>query len=271
MYFLGIDIGSLSCDTVIIDQTSGIVASAVVPTGARNVKAIERSKADAMSLAGLIDEDIAALVSTGYGRRRVAGRSAAVTEISCHARGILHLLPETRLLIDIGGQDSKAIVFDGEGNVANFSMNDKCAAGTGRFLEAMARALEVDIIELAQLDRGARGELTLSSMCTVFAESEVVSLIADGAEVKEIVAGLNRSVANRVQSMVKRIAPDLSCLPVAMSGGVAYNEGVVRSLQTQLDVEIAIPEKPDIVGALGAALVARERALGQGEKRRPTE
>ena len=259
MFYLGIDIGSLSCATVIVDKDGAVVSSAVVSTGAQNAKAIERSKAEALSVAGLSDVDVACIVSTGYGRRRVEGRFAAVTEISCHAKGIRHLLPETRVLIDIGGQDSKAILFDEAGNIANFSMNDKCAAGTGRFLEAMARALEVDITELADMDQGAEGTLTLSSMCTVFAESEVVSLIADGASVKEIVAGLNRAVADRVHSMVMRIAPDLSTLPVAMSRGVAYNAGVIRGLQAALGVKMAIPEKPDTVGALGAALLALAR------------
>ena len=261
-HFLGIDIGSLSCDTVIIDEKGDIVSTAVVPTGARNAEAIERSKSEALRAAGLTPDAVTSIVSTGYGRRRVEGRAAAVTEISCHAKGVHQLLPETRVLIDIGGQDSKAIVFDESGAVADFAMNDKCAAGTGRFLEAMARALEVDITELSNMDEGATGKLTLSSMCTVFAESEVVSLIADGAEVNEIVNGLNRAVATRVRSMVKRIAPDLTSRPVAMSGGVAYNHGVVRALSQLLGVEITIPEKPDTVGAYGAALMALQKAEG---------
>ena len=260
MHYLGIDIGSLSCDTVIVDDDGRVIGSAVVPTGARNAESIARSQREARQRAGLAESDIAAVVSTGYGRRRVEGRSAAVTEISCHGKGIQHLLPDTRVLVDIGGQDSKAILFDAEGNVADFAMNDKCAAGTGRFLEAMARALEVGITELATLDHGATGTLTLSSMCTVFAESEVVSLIADGAEVNEIVSGLNRAVATRVRAMVKRIAPQLDGFPVAMSGGVAYNHGVVRALEQLLDAPITVPDQPDTVGALGAALMARERS-----------
>lgn len=258
MHYLGIDIGSLSCDAVIVDGDGQVVASSVVPTGARNAEAIARSKAEALAASGLAEGDIAALVSTGYGRRRVEGRARAVTEISCHGKGIRWLLPDTRLLVDIGGQDSKAILFGADGAVVDFAMNDKCAAGTGRFLEAMARALEVDITELAQMDEGASGSLTLSSMCTVFAESEVVSLIAEGAEVNEIVSGLNRAVATRVRAMVKRLAPNLDGLPVAMSGGVAYNGGVVRALEGMLGVAIAVPPQPDTVGALGAALVARQ-------------
>jgi predicted CoA-substrate-specific enzyme activase len=141
-----------------------------------------------------------------------------------------------------------------------FAMNDKCAAGTGRFLEAMARALQVDIEQLSQLDKGASANLTLSSMCTVFAESEVVSLIAEGVEVNEIVNGLNRAIASRTAALVKRVAPDINGFKIAMSGGVAHNDGVVRALGWALGTDIQVPERPDTVGALGAALIARDRA-----------
>ena len=260
MYYLGIDIGSLSCDAVVIDRSGAILSSTVVPTGARNREAIGRAMKEVLAAGGLAEKDLQAMVSTGYGRDRVEQRLTAVTEITCHARGARALLPETRLLIDIGGQDSKAILLDDEGRVVEFAMNDKCAAGTGRFLEAMSRALEVDIERLSELDRGATGHLSLSSMCTVFAESEVVSLIAEGAEVNEIVSGLNRAIASRIQTMVKRIAPDLTGLAVSMSGGVAHNAGVVRALTQTLGCEIAVPIKPDTVGALGAALIARDRS-----------
>jgi predicted CoA-substrate-specific enzyme activase len=236
-----------------------MLAWAVVPTGAKNLEAIERVRKEVMEKAGLSEADIKATIATGYGRDRVEGRLASVTEITCHAKGIQVLLPGTDVLIDIGGQDSKTIRLDKEGRVMEFSMNDKCAAGTGRFLEAMARALEVDIDRLAHLDEGAKNNLTLSSMCTVFAESEVVSLIADGEAVAEIVRGLHRSIASRTQAMVKRVAPQLEGLKVAMSGGVARNQGVVRALEEALKVEIVVPKEPDTVGALGAALIALER------------
>jgi predicted CoA-substrate-specific enzyme activase len=260
MYYLGLDIGSLSCDAVIVDGGGRTVASSVVPTGARNRDSLERARTEALEAAGLGHEALRATVSTGYGRDRVEGRLAAVTEITCHARGIRALVPEAAVLIDIGGQDSKVVRLDHDGAVADFVMNDKCAAGTGRFLEAMARALEVDLPTLALLDRGATGSLTLSSMCTVFAESEVVSLIADGAEEREIAAGLNRAVASRVCALVKRVAPDLSGLKVAMSGGVAFNSGVVRALTSLLATEVVVPPSPDTIGALGAALIARDRS-----------
>lgn len=262
MYFLGLDIGSLSCDAVIIDEEGRIVAASVVPTGARNREAIERATAEVLREVGISKDELGAVVSTGYGRDRVEERLASVTEITCHARGIQEHFPGTGVLIDIGGQDSKAVCFDPSGKVMDFAMNDKCAAGTGRFLEAMARALEVDIDQMCDLDLGAENNMTLSSMCTVFAESEVVSLIADGVEVREIVSGLNRAIAYRVLAMVKRISPNLNGLTIAMSGGVAHNAGVVRALSAALGCEISVPPKPDTVGAFGAAMIARERSMG---------
>jgi predicted CoA-substrate-specific enzyme activase len=263
MYYLGVDLGSLSCDAAVIDDKAAVLATSVVPTGARNREAIARAVSEVLTAAEISESDISATVSTGYGRDRVEGRLAAVTEITCHARGAQAALEGTELLIDIGGQDSKAIRLDGSGNVVEFAMNDKCAAGTGRFLEAMARALQVEIEELSRLDRGATGNVTLSSMCTVFAESEVVSLIADGADVNEIVSGLNRAIASRVAALAKRVAPTLNGLTVVMSGGVAHNRGVVKALSSALGTEITVPEKPDTVGALGAALIARDRAARQ--------
>ncbi|MDD5207625.1 MAG: acyl-CoA dehydratase activase [Desulfobacterales bacterium] len=260
MYFLGVDLGSLSCDAVLLDHKGTVLAASVVPTGARNREAIERVIREVLDAARISHADIRATVSTGYGRERVEKRLASVTEITCHARGMEALLPGTHVLIDIGGQDSKAMRLDGAGRVLEFAMNDKCAAGTGRFLEAMARALQVEIGELSDLDRGASGSLTLSSMCTVFAESEIVSLIADGVEVNEIASGLNRAIASRIASLVKRVAPDLNGLKVAMSGGVAHNGGVVRAIKSALNTEISVPPKPDTVGALGAAILAKERS-----------
>lgn len=259
MYYLGVDLGSLSCDAVLLDNEGDVLAASVVPTGARNHEAVDRVTREVLDAARISEVDIRATVSTGYGRDRVEKRMASVTEITCHARGAEALLPGTQVLIDIGGQDSKAIRLDGEGRVVDFAMNDKCAAGTGRFLEAMARALQVEIDDLSELDRGASRDFTLSSMCTVFAESEVVSLIADGVEVKEIVSGLNRAIASRTASLVKRVAPDITGLNVAMSGGVAHNHGVVRALKSALNKEVSVPPKPDTVGALGAAILAKER------------
>lgn len=257
--FLGLDVGSLSCDAVLVDRGGRVVAWTVLPSGARVLDTIARARREVLELAGVNAAAVAAAVATGYGRERVEGRIAAVTEITCHARGITALLAGTDVLVDIGGQDSKAIRLDHSGRVVDFAMNDKCAAGTGRFLEAMARALEVDVPDLGDLDADARTGLTLSSMCTVFAESEVVSLVASGADVAEIVAGLHRAIAARTQGLVRRVAPQLDGLKVAMSGGVARNRGVVRALASALGRPVEVPDEPDTVGALGAALIARDR------------
>ncbi len=260
MIFLGIDIGSLSCDAVLIDEEKKILSSSVIPTGVNNIESIAQSKKNVIDAAGIMEKDIQSIIATGYGRTRVQGRDGAVTEITCHAKGIKHMIPGTRILIDIGGQDSKALRLDANGNVVDFAMNDKCAAGTGRFLEAMARALEVDINQLGDLDQGATSDLVLSSMCTVFAESEVVSLIADGTEQKEIAKGLNRAIAARTNSLVKRVAKNIEGLKVSMSGGVARNKGVVNAIAETMNLDkINTPESPDIVGALGAAIIAFEK------------
>ena len=260
MVFLGIDVGSLSCDAVLIDEEKNILSYSVIPTGVKNIESIAQVKKNVMDAAGIMEKDIQFIISTGYGRNRVQERDRAVTEITCHAKGIKHMIPATRILIDIGGQDSKAMRLDMDGNVVDFAMNDKCAAGTGRFLEAMARALEVDINQLGDLDKGATSDLVLSSMCTVFAESEVVSLIASGTEQKEIAKGLNRAIAARTNSLVKRVAKNTDGLAVSMSGGVARNRGVVKAIAESMNLEkINTPENPDIVGALGAAIIALEK------------
>jgi len=258
MLYQGIDIGSSSCCVVIINGKKEIVSSSVVPTGARNFEALKRATREVFENAGISEKDIGHTVSTGYGRERVENRDKDISEIACHAKGISNYFPDTNLLIDIGGQDSKAIRIQPGGKVVDFSMNDKCAAGTGRFLEAMARVLEVDIDQFETLDAGAEGSQSISNMCTVFAESEIVSLVAQGIEIKEITNAINRSIATRTFSMTKRMTIGVHNLSVAMSGGVARNGGVVRMLERLLKKKIAIPPEPDRIGAFGAALFAME-------------
>lgn len=257
-YFGGVDIGSLSCDAVIIDEGGEVLASAVVPTGADARVAIARATDAVLGAAELTSEDLLSIVSTGYGRENVDQRTKSVTEISCHGRGAFHLFPGTRLVIDIGGQDSKSISLSPKGKVMDFAMNDKCAAGTGRFLEVMARTLDVSLDELGPLAGQATEELAISSMCTVFAESEVVSLVGQGKAAPNIVRGLCRAIAQRTRSLAKRVGVQPQ---VTMTGGVAKNAGVVTALQELLELPINIPEEPQIVGALGAALIARDKAL----------
>lgn len=260
MYFLGLDLGSLTCDAVLLDRNGRILAFSVVPTGAKHAQAVARAKAEVLASASVREDEIVATVSTGYGRERVEGRLLAATEITCHARGITYVFADTEVLVDIGGQDSKAIRLGKGGKVLDFAMNDRCAAGTGRFLEVMARALEVEVSELGDLDAQAHADVHITSVCTVFAETEVIGLVANGVEVPEIVRGLHRAIALRTAALVRRVWQEPRAPVMAMSGGVARNQGVVRALRERLGWEILVPPEPDIIGALGAALLAKEKA-----------
>ncbi|MBR6258697.1 MAG: 2-hydroxyglutaryl-CoA dehydratase, partial [Oscillospiraceae bacterium] len=252
-YFAGVDSGSASTDAVIIDSGLNIIGSAVLSTGAGASFAAEKALEEALSMAGLERDALAGIVTTGYGRETVGVSDNSVTEITCHARGAHFLCPEARTVIDIGGQDSKVICMDENGNVTGFVMNDKCAAGTGRFLEMMARTLGMSLSEMSERGLDWKEEVTISSMCTVFAESEVVSLIAENAPARDIIRGLNMSVAARTVSLVKRCG---GAAPFVMTGGVAKNRGVVRALEEKLSSDIIVPEEAQLCGALGAALTA---------------
>jgi predicted CoA-substrate-specific enzyme activase len=258
--FAGVDIGSLSTETVIIDQTAAVRARNVILTGASSVKAANASYAQALAEAGLAAGDIAYCVATGYGRNKAEFATARITEITCHAKGASVLHPEVRSVIDIGGQDSKVIRLGADGAVADFVMNDKCAAGTGRFLEVMARTLELDLDELGPLALRSDADVKVSSMCTVFAESEVVSLIGEGVAAARIAWAVCRSVADRTASLAERLGVTA---PVVMTGGVAKNAGVVRALENRLGFALILPEDPQIVGALGAAHLALARGAAQ--------
>lgn len=258
-YFAGIDIGSLTCDVVIINDTHQIIASEITMTGARMRSAIERALGSALAGAGVGRQQLAALVATGYGRDAVEGRTRSVTEITCHARGAFHLFPDTRLVLDIGGQDCKAIALDGGGRVIDFLMNDKCAAGTGRFFEVMARALEVDLDEFGQLAVRAQRCAPISSVCTVFAESEVISLVAQGERLENILGGLCLAAAERVRKLSVQVG---LAEKVTLTGGVAKNAGFRHALEKLLDVHLDVPEEPQIVGALGAALLGATGEAG---------
>jgi len=254
MIVAGMDIGSITTETVIL-QDNQILASIILPTGANSRRAADRSLAAALEQARIGQEDLTAIVTTGYGRASFSPASKRVTEITCHARGAYYVHPKTRTVIDIGGQDSKVIRLDGQGRNVDFQMNDKCAAGTGRFLEVMAHALEVKVEDLGRISLSASRTIKISSMCTVFAESEVVSLIADNQPKEVIIRGLHDSIADRVLGMVNRVGIEEK---VTLTGGVAKNQGVVRALEERLAVKLFIPPEPQIIGALGAALLAKD-------------
>ncbi|MBQ9719952.1 MAG: 2-hydroxyacyl-CoA dehydratase [Oscillospiraceae bacterium] len=252
-YFAGVDSGSASTDAVILDAERRIIGSAILPTGAGAASGAEKALKAALEQAGLTRDDLAAVVTTGYGRETVGLSDASVTEITCHAKGAHFLYPNTRTVIDIGGQDSKVIRLDAEGNVVNFVMNDKCAAGTGRFLEMMARTLQLSLKDMSELGLEWKNEVAISSMCTVFAESEVVSLIAENTPPADIVRGLNMAVATKTSALVRRLGSEPDYV---MTGGVAQNHGVVRALEEKLGETIHVPEEAQLCGALGAALFA---------------
>ncbi|GAB6172114.1 acyl-CoA dehydratase activase [Paradesulfitobacterium aromaticivorans] len=261
MYALGIDIGSATTKVLLLSNKTVSFAE-VVPTHpdpSQNIKTIEKI----ISQHGFKLQDLNAVTSTGYGRANVPFATKVVTEISCHAKGAHYLFPSTRTIIDIGGQDSKIIWLDEEGRVVDFQMNEKCAAGTGRFLENMARVLNVDLAEMGSLSGTACRKVQISSICTVFAESEVISQISQGTPRVEVIAGLHDAISDRIFAMAGRLGarPD-----IVMTGGVAKNQGVVKSLEKKFGYSINVPENPQIMGALGAALIAQETIMQKTAK-----
>lgn len=253
--YAGIDSGSTTTNMVVINEKKEVLASAIVRTGAKAQNGAEAALAEVCRQLDCGPEDFAFILATGYGRNNIPFATGTKTEITCHARGASFLNPSVRTIVDIGGQDSKVICLDGSGGVTNFVMNDKCAAGTGRFLEMMARTLELDMDEMGRRGLNWKKDLTISSMCTVFAESEVISLIADNHTDSDIIHGLNKSIAVKTASMVSRAKGQG---PYMMTGGVARNRGVVQALEERLGEKLFITDDPDLCGALGAALYALE-------------
>jgi len=254
MVTLGMDIGSITAKAVVLNGGI-IVGSKVIFTGFNAAKAGEKVVQELLAELGLTLEHIERIVATGYGRKSVGFAHSTVTEITCHAKGAHFLDNSVRSIIDIGGQDSKVIAIDETGKVKDFAMNDKCAAGTGRFLEVMARALEVDLDEFGELSLKADNPSKISSLCTVFAESEVISLIAKGESRDNIIAGIHQSIASRVMAMASRVGV---VSPVMMTGGVAKNIGVVNAIEKLLNSPVKVSKDAQVIGALGAAILAAE-------------
>lgn len=255
VYVMGIDSGSTSTNAVILNQNRELIASAVIRTGAKSGESAQRILKEILEKAGLQRSDLIKIVSTGYGRVSIPFADENVTEISCHGKGAHYLNPQIRTILDIGGQDSKAIHLNEKGDVTDFVMNDKCAAGTGRFLEMMARTLEVGIEDLGVLSLKSTENIEISSMCSVFAESEVISLIAQNKETSDIAHGIHMAIAAKAISLMRRVGLEPGYM---MTGGVAKNPGVVKVLEEQLKAPLYISGEPEIVGALGAALYGLE-------------
>ena len=260
--FLGIDIGSSSSKVLAVDEEGKILGSAVMNIGT-GTNGVELALAELERTTGHSREDVTYSVVTGYGRMTYKGADEQITEISCHAKGVVALHPEARSIIDIGGQDAKAIQLSADGRVENFVMNEKCAAGTGRVFEVMARGLNCPIQELPALAAQAEEAVPISSICTVFAESEVISQLAGGATLASVARGAHVSVARRVSGLAKRIEIRPQ---VVMTGGVALNKTMAECLAKELGVPVTLPSSPQTMGALGAALFAREHYLKKAKK-----
>lgn len=255
-YIVGADLGSTSAECVVIDERREIVATAIVETGTVSQKGLQRAIDEALSEGGVGRGSVRAVAATGYGRRLVPGGADFVfTEISAHGRGVAALFPGVRLVIDIGGQDSKVMHVDDAGRVERFAMNDRCASGTGRFYEGLAHALETDIDSLDELAGQGRTDLEISSLCATFALTEVIALLAKGHRPADIAASAHKAAVTRVLGLVGQVG---KASPVALTGGVARNKAVVRALTDALGEELLIPENPQITGAFGVALLAAE-------------
>lgn len=253
----GIDIGSLA--TKIVFMRDGQVLDYVIERSRHSFKERARELVDEiLAKHGLAFKDIDSILGTGYGRHSIKDifGEAPVTEITAHAKGVHYYLPTVQTVIDMGGQDTKVIILGKSGKVVDFQMNDKCAAGTGRFLEVMAKTMDIELDEMGKLDAQATQDVTISSTCTVFAESEVISLIASGASKPNIIHGIHRAIASRVNGMVRRMGV---VGDVAFCGGVAKNPGMVRALEKEIGARLLLAKDPQITGAVGSAIIAAER------------
>ena len=258
-YTMGVDVGSTTSKCLILKNGREPVGSAVISSGT-GTSGPGRAVAAALEMAGLKREELASSAATGYGRNRFEGVDYILSELSAHAIGAHAAFPEARTVIDIGGQDAKVIRLGPDGKMENFLMNDKCAAGTGRFLDVMARVLELDVSDLAERDARAKTPVSISSTCTVFAESEVISQLAGNADICDLVAGIHASVAVRTASLARRLG---LLEPVVMTGGVARNAGVVRALERELGVTISVSPDCQLFGAYGAAIYAWKKGRSE--------
>ena len=257
MYGAGVDVGSTQTKAVIVDESHRIVGRSLIATGANVSRAAEKAFVAACESIGLAREAVGYVVGTGYGRYKVTFGDAQITEITCHARGAQSLFPATRTVIDMGGQDTKAIKVGPDGSVVDFSMNDKCAAGTGRFLSAAADVTGVSLDEIGALSLAARNPVRLTSVCTVFVESDIMSYLAQRKTVEDILGGVHKAIATRTMSLVRRVGVEPE---VTFTGGVSRNVGMVRALEAVLGTSLNVSVDGHFMGALGAALFALERA-----------
>lgn len=260
-YAGGVDVGSTQTKAVIVDEARRVAGRSLIPTGANVVQAAQEAFDQAVADAAVADErQVLFVVGTGYGRYRVTFGDEQITEISCHARGAAHFFPGTRTVLDMGGQDTKAIRLAPGGEIVDFCMNDKCAAGTGRFLQSAAAALDIPLERLGPLALAAGKSVKISTTCTVFAESEVLSWMGRGRKIEDILLGVHHAIAMRSIALLRRVgvSPEIT-----FTGGVARNVGMVRVLQEQLGAPLNVSDDAHFMGALGAALFAMDRVEGR--------
>lgn len=255
-YFAGIDIGSAFSKAVVV-AGSELVSYHIIPSGGNYKLAADEVAGRALSEAKLSFNDIAYVVATGYGAANVAFSNQVATDIACQSRGVYNLFPSARTVIDIGGQFSRVFKVGEGGRATAFVLSEKCAGGSGRFLQVIARVLQIDLKEIGQLSLKSKNKLDFNTGCAVFAESEAISRIAEGASKEDILAGVHRALAAKVQNLVERVGLEPDC---ALIGGGAKDIGLVRSIEEGLGLSLLVPEEPQIVAALGAALIAKEKA-----------
>jgi predicted CoA-substrate-specific enzyme activase len=265
-YFAGIDVGSTMTKAVILN--GGIIASIIGPTGPEQRRLANKVMEEALKRAALPFQAITYVVATGYGRINVPFADKQFTEITCHAKGIIRLFPQARTIIDVGGQDVKGIKIDKTGKVVDFVMNEKCAAGSGRFIEVIADTLGVSLDRVGDLSLQSRSPAKISNICTLWAQQEVATRLAEGIPISDLLAGVHHSLADRISRMVNRIGVEEA---VIVTGGGAKNRGLLKALSEQLGHEILVPEEPLITGALGAALLGKEISERAKQNHSPLE
>ena len=264
MYFAGVDIGSTMTKVVLMDKAGNLLSFIKGPTGTEHRQLANEVMRQALEQARLQIDDISYIVATGYGRLNVPFADRQITELSCHARGVSSLFPDARTAIDIGGQDAKCMKIQ-DGRLVSFVMNDKCAAGTGRFLEVTAATLAIKLEDMGEISLKATENIQISNLCTIFAQQEVVALLSRGEKLENILAGLHDALASRVAALARRLGIERD---LVLTGGVAKNIGMVKAMKESLGCEVLVPEEPLLTGALGAAILAKEtymKAVRAGE------
>ena len=257
LFFVGIDIGSTMSKAIIVDAEGTIRGYVVGPTGAEHRRRANKVMEDVLAKSGVSLEEIAYVVSTGYGRVNVPFADKQITELTCHARGVAALFPDVRTAIDIGGQDAKVLRIK-NGRLIDFLTNDKCAAGTGRFLEVTAETLGLDLNEMGRISLQASSPIKINNMCTIFAQQEIIASLSAGQPLPDILAGVYNSIATRVVKLVRQLGVEP---PVVFTGGVAKSGGMVKAMEEVLGMPVLVPSEPLITGCLGAAILARDEAL----------